>query len=96
MSTSSYMPGFPEPWLQGSLVSLDLEKVTPDTVAKFDMAGYANPDGPINPFGPSGWGRATGHGFVTARMDRPEVVWRDADGTLRQIRALESGAELSE
>lgn len=84
MSTSAYRPGFEQPWLEGHLVRFDPESRRADTVATYDLAPRG-PETGVNPFGSSGVVAETGGDFVHARRDVPELVWRGADGGVRQI-----------
>ena len=79
-ATSSYRSGFEEEWLQGHMARFDLETGAVDTVASYD---YVPGDGNPSP----GFGSVTiaDGEFVQTRSDRPEVTWRGADGTVRQI-----------
>ena len=79
-ATSSYRPGFEEEWLQGHMARFDPETGVVDTVASYD---YVPGDGNPSP----GFGSVTvaDGEFVQTRSDRPEVTWRVADGSVRQI-----------
>ncbi len=86
MSSASYRRGFPEAWLQGRLVRLDLDALVADTVASYDWVPYQPPEGqPQNPFEHLGRAAAAGGRFVHGRSDTPEIVWREPDGTVSQI-----------
>ena len=85
MASSSYLPGFPEPWLQGHMVRFDIDSVVADTVAAYDWVPASPREGPVNPFGTGGLVAAVAGRFVYMRTDRPEVVWRNPDGTMHQI-----------
>jgi hypothetical protein len=84
MGTSSHRSGFPDPWLPGRLVRLNLEAWTADTVATYDMAQFI-PPGRQNPFGPSGKVGAAQGKFITGRSDVAEVRWIDHSGALAQV-----------
>ena len=86
MASSSYRRGFPQDWLPGHLVRLDLDDLVADTVASYDWVPFRPPDDePENPFAPGGHVAAAGGRFVYGRSDTPEVVWREPDGTVGQI-----------
>jgi hypothetical protein len=74
-----------DPWLEGDLVRLDLDDPRPDTVGRFDFFAYQPRGGPTDPFPAHGWVVTSGESFVTARSDNPELVWRTADGKVKQI-----------
>ena len=86
MSSASYRRGFPDDWLPGYLVRLDLDMLVPDTVGSYDWVPFVPPDDEAqNPF--SYWGTvgAAGGRFVHARSDTPELIWRESDGAVSQI-----------
>ena len=86
MSSGSYRRGFPEAWLSGHMVLLDLDALVADTVASYDWVPFRPPDDdPENPFSHAGWVAAAGGRFVYGRSDTPEIVWRDPDGTVSQL-----------
>ena len=85
MGTSSYRPGFADPWLPGQLVRLNLETLAADTIGQYDLVPFGARDGLRNPFMPSGHIDAAGDDFIVARSDRPELEWRGADGATRQV-----------
>lgn len=85
MTTSAFMPGFEEDWLQGHMVALDLDNLVPDTAASFDMVPFTPREGPANPFAPRGVVTASGGSFVHGRSDVPELVWRSPSGEVGQI-----------
>lgn len=82
--TGSYDSRFEQPWLEGHLKRLDRETLALDTVGTYDLASRRI-EGEINPFGHIGVVTASGGQFVIGRTDRPELVWRDADGTVTRI-----------
>lgn len=84
MTQSSYRSDFDEPWLAGQLALFDPTMEELDSVATFDMA-KRRPDGVENPWPAHGVVTASGGEFVHARSDRAELVWRRADGSVRQI-----------
>lgn len=86
MSSSSYRRGFPEEWLPGYMVRFDLDAGVMDTVATYDWVPFVPPDHlPRNPFGSFGIVLVAGGEFLYVRTDRPEVTWRQPDGSVRQI-----------
>ena len=86
MSSASYMRGFPDDWLPGHMVRLDLDALAADTVASYDWVPFRLPDDePENPFSHMGWVASTGGRFVYGRSDTPEIVWREPDGTVSQV-----------
>ncbi|WP_425154783.1 hypothetical protein [Candidatus Palauibacter sp.] len=85
MTSSSYRPGFPEPWLQGHMARFDMDAGVVDTVAAYDWVPSSPREDPINPFMQGGMITASGGRFVYLRSDTPEVMWRNLDGTLHQI-----------
>jgi hypothetical protein len=85
MGTSSYRSDFEVPWLPGQLVRLDPETLVADTIGQYDMVPYAPREGPRNPFMAGGDIEAFDDDFIVVRADRPEVVWRGADGATRQL-----------
>lgn len=85
-STRSVRPS-PEGWEAGYMVRLDLASGATDTIASYD---WVPPQPPVRPrtrnpashFG----GVAPVRGeFVQGRTDTPELTWRRADGSIRQI-----------
>jgi len=86
MSSASYRRGFPNDWLPGHMVRLDLDALVADTVASYDWVPIRPPDDePENPFSHLGWVDAAGGRFVYGRSDTPEIVWREPDGTVSQV-----------
>jgi hypothetical protein len=86
MSSASYMRGFPDDWLPGHMVRLDLDGLVPDTVASYDWVPFRPPDDePENPFSHAGWVGSAGGRFVYGRSDTPEIVWREPDGAVSQV-----------
>ena len=86
MSSSGYHPFFPEDWLPGYLVRLDLASGVADTVATYDFVARISPDGtPRNPWPYFGLVGTVRGEFLYARSDTPELVWRFSDGSIRQI-----------
>ena len=85
MASGSYMPGFPEPWLQGHMVRFDPDAGVADTVGAYDWVRSSPREGPFNPFETGGTVIAGTGRFVYMRTDRPEVRWRNPDGTVHQI-----------
>lgn len=85
MTSASYRSGFREPWLQGYMVRFDMGTGAVDTVASYDWLPSSPREGPENPFGPLGLVTVARGRFVYLRSDRPEVIWRNSDGTPHQI-----------
>ena len=86
MSSASYRRGFPDDWLPGHMVRLDLDTQIPDTVASYDWVPFRPPDDETeNPFAHMGVVGASGGRFVHGRSDTPELLWRRPDGTISQI-----------
>lgn len=85
MVTASYNPRFEEPWFRGRMVRVDLDEMSPDTVAAFDMASRRSEGGPESPWGAFGRATAAGSSFVSARSDIPQLTWRRPDGGVHQI-----------
>lgn len=86
MSSASYRRGFPDEWLPGYLVRLDLDTLVPDTVGSYDWVPFVPPDDEAdNPFPHLGRVGAAGGRFVHGRTDTPELIWRESDGTVSQI-----------
>ncbi len=86
MSSASYRRGFPEDWLPGHMVRLDLDALVADTVAAYDWVPFRPPDDePENPFSHAGRVAAAGGRFVYGRSDTPEIAWREPDGTVSQV-----------
>lgn len=85
LTSGSYRSGFPEPWLQGYMVRFDMDAGVVDTVASYDWVPSSPREGPRNPFGAGGLLTVAQGKFVYLRSDRPEVVWRNSDGTTQQI-----------
>ena len=86
MSSASYRRGFRDEWLPGYLVRLDLDTLVPDTVGSYDWVPFVPPDDEAdNPFPHLGRVGAAGGRFVHGRSDTPELIWRESDGTVRQV-----------
>ncbi|MDE2804830.1 MAG: hypothetical protein OXN18_06760 [Gemmatimonadota bacterium] len=86
MSSASYRRGFPDDWLPGYLVRLDLDTLVPDTVGSYDWVPFVPPDDEAdNPFAHLGRVGAAAGRFVHGRSDTPELIWRESDGTVSQI-----------
>jgi hypothetical protein len=71
------------PWIQGSLIRFDVRSATYDTVGTFDWlkrGGWND-----SPYWADGRAAVSGGTFVHGRTDQPELVWRNADGAVRQI-----------
>lgn len=85
MTTGSFRSGFEEEWLRGHMARLDMETGAVDTVASYDLIERAPPGMRWNPIGAGGWITVADGQFVQTRSDRPEVTWRQPDGTVTQI-----------
>ena len=86
MTSSSFRRGFEEDWLPGYMVRFDLDTEVADTVASYDWVPFRPPEGvKENPFPYFGVTTAAGGQFVYGREDVPELVWRNPDGSVRQI-----------
>ena len=75
---------FAEPWRSGHMVIYDLSAQVAETVARYDWIASSSrqSSGHMDHFGSVG---AVGGEFVHGRSDTPQLVWRRADGTARQI-----------
>lgn len=87
LASSAYpRAGVNTPWRPGYMTRLDLETAAVDTIASYD---WIPPGGPSadrsNPFKPAGHVTVASAVFVHGRSDRPELLWRRADGTVSQI-----------
>lgn len=80
LSSTFYMPGFPDEWLPGYMVRFDPETGVVDTVAS-----YKYMSGESNPVPGTGYVFVADGRFAYVRSDNPEVVWHRADGGVRQI-----------
>ena len=89
MTTASFRPVFEEPWFLGKMVRFDPTTGIVDTVGSYPLARRRT-EGPPNPFATYGVVASTGGGFINARTDQPEVVWRAADGAVFQISRWEA------
>lgn len=73
-------------WIAGRMFRVDLAGRTADTVASYDQLP---PEPTVRASSPlfrhGGLVSAAGGEFVFGRTDRPELVWRRSDGTIRQI-----------
>lgn len=79
----SFVPDFPDPWLQLPLYRLDLETGAPETVAHVDFAQNRDLVG-YNPFAAAGHSTAWVHGFVFGRGNEPQLTWMDLQGQVTQ------------
>ena len=82
--TSTY-GWFEEEWLPGHMARFDMDTGALDTIASYDRQSRHPPGMPQNPVGARGWVTVVNGQFVYARSDRPEIVWRQPDGTVTQI-----------
>ena len=85
MATSSFLPGFEEPWLRGHMARFDMETGALDTVASYDFASRTPAGLRWDPIGAFGDVAVVAGQFVYTRSDRPEITWRSHDGTVTQI-----------
>ena len=86
MSSSSYRRGFPDEWLPGYMVRFDPETEAVDTVATFDWVPFRPPDDvPEHPFPHYGLVAGVAGEFLYGRTDIPQLTWRRAGGSVRQI-----------
>ena len=92
MATSSFRPGFEEPWLPGHMARFDMETGALDTVAAYDLQSRPPPGQRWDPIGASGTVAVVAGQFVYTRSDRPEITWRSPDGTVTQIVRWEAEA----
>ena len=73
-------------WTTGQMFRVDLASRTADTVASYDQM---SPEPAVRTgiplFRHGGLVSTAGGEFVFGRTDRPELVWRRSDGTIRQI-----------
>jgi hypothetical protein len=83
--TSRYMSRFPQAWLDGHVARFDPVSGTLDTVASYPMAPH-RPETGI-PLFVDGYGVVTGAGggYVQARTDLAEVMWRTPTGAAVQV-----------
>ncbi|MYG81295.1 MAG: hypothetical protein F4187_05785 [Gemmatimonadetes bacterium] len=90
LMTSSWPSGRRESsdgrWIAGRMFRVDLAGRTSDTVASYDQLP---PEPAVRTGTPlfrhGGLASTAGGEFVFGRTDRPELVWRRSDGTIRQI-----------
>jgi len=85
MTSSAYMPGFEEPWLQGHMVVFDLDGSPADTVGSYDWVRSVGEGESANPFGTGGRPAVSGGSFVYGRSDIPELTWWGTEGGVQQI-----------
>ena len=85
LHTSRYMSRFPQPWLDGHVARFDPVAGTLDTIASYPMAPH-RPETGI-PLFVDGYGVVTGagEGYIQARTDLAEVVWRAPTGAVTQV-----------
>lgn len=73
-------------WITGQMFRVDLAGRAADTVASYDQLP---PEPTVRTSSPlfrhGGLVSTAGREFVFGRTDRPELVWRRSDGTIRQI-----------
>ena len=74
-------------WGSGYMVRLNLASGAADTIASYDMVAPQPPIGSRtrNPAPHRGGMVPVGGEFVQGRTDTPELAWRRADGSIRQI-----------
>ena len=73
-----------EEWLAGHMYRFETDTGALDTVASYDHWPRER-SGLINPIRPVGEVTVATGRFVQTRSDRPEIIWRLPDGTVRQI-----------
>ncbi|WP_420615150.1 hypothetical protein [Candidatus Palauibacter sp.] len=73
-----------EEWLAGHMYRFEAETGALDTVASYDHWPRER-SGLMNPIRPVGEVTVATGRFVQTRSDRPEIIWRLPDGTVRQI-----------
>lgn len=73
------------PWLNVPVVRFSLSDAQTKPLASVDWDQSIIEGRGDNPFMSGGFATAVPGGFVTARGDRAELLWYDADGRLRQI-----------
>lgn len=84
MSTAAYRPDFETEWLDGHMTRFNPATEVLDTLGSYPMAPRI--DGETrSPFLPHGMVTSAGGLFVHARMDRPELFVRGADGSVVRI-----------
>lgn len=84
VSTSAFWSEAEGNWLLGHLIRFDPETRERDTLGTYEMAQLTGEES-VNPFAPMGLLEYAGGHFVHVRTDRPELVWRRPDGSVRQI-----------
>ena len=85
LATGTINRGFEEEWLPGQMARFDMDTGALDTIASYDHQSRP-PSGMFrNPIGARGWVRVSNGKFVYTRSDRPEIIWRQPDGTVTQI-----------
>lgn len=89
MTTASFRPVFDEPWFLGKMARFDPATGVVDTVGNYPLARRRT-EGPPNPFPTYGVVASSGGGFINARTDQPEVIWRAANGEVFQISRWEA------
>ena len=82
-ATTTY--GFEEEWLLGHMARFDMDTGALDTIASYDHQPRPPAAMFRNPIGARGWVRVSNGQFVYTRSDRPEIIWRQPDGTVTQI-----------
>ena len=84
LQTGGYRSDFDVPWLDGYLMRYTPGGASVDTVGAYPMA-QRRPESGINPFGAGGVVSVAGRGFVQARTDLPELIWRSTAGDTVQV-----------
>ncbi len=85
LATGTTTYGFEEEWLPGHMARFDMDTGALDTIASYDHQSRP-PSGMFrNPIGARGSVRVSNGQFVYTRSDRPEIIWRQPDGTVAQI-----------
>lgn len=75
---------FEEPWRPGHLVRYDPPTQRADTIARYDWLESSDNES-LGAMDHSGEVGVAGGEFVYGRTDIPQLAWRRADGTVRQI-----------
>ena len=75
---------FDEPWRPGHMVRYDPSTRSADTIARYDWLESSDRES-LGHMDHSGKVGVAGGEFVQGRTDVPQLAWRRADGTVRQI-----------
>ena len=85
LATGTISYGFEEEWLPGQMARFDMDTGALETIASYDHQSRPPPGMFRNPIGARGWVTVSNGQFVYTRSDRPEIIWRQPDGTVTQI-----------